>query len=161
MSVDESSILVPHRCVGRVFGERPAAYFPIQTSAVLGYISFPINNSVFTYKIRPLTLAWVSEPVASNIRVVVRDKKRVFAADDDGIDVLNFNGTRLKRLLHKKLQNPINFLICIGNFLVCIETNGFITVVDVISGEVLVEIETPSNFVVSSAMHPDTFYNKV
>lgn len=161
MSTDETSILTPHRCVGRVFGKRPAAYFPIPTSSTLGYISFPINNSVFTYKIKPLVLAWVSEPVASDIRVVVRDKKRVFAADDEGVDVLNFNGTRLKRLLHKKLKSPINFLMCMGNVLICIEESGFINVVDVKSGNTLVEIETPSNFTISSAMHPETFYNKV
>ncbi|KAI6176244.1 hypothetical protein M3Y97_00777500 [Aphelenchoides bicaudatus] len=157
----ESQILVPHRCVGRVFGKKPACYYGIQTSATLGYISFPINNSVFTYKIKPLVLAWISEPVASDVRVVVRDKTRIFAADDDGIDVLNFNGTRLKRLLQKKLKSPINFLISMGNILVCIEENGFISVVDVKTGNVLVEIETPSSFVISSAIHPDTFYNKI
>lgn len=54
---DESSILVPHRCVGRVFGNVPAVYYPLPTSAKLGYISFPINNSVFTYNVRPLCLA--------------------------------------------------------------------------------------------------------
>ena len=156
-----SQILVPHRCVGRVFGNVPAVYYPLPNSANLGFISFPINNSVFTYKIRPLCLVWVSEPVSSNIRVVARDKTRVFAADDDGIDVLNFNGTKLKRLLHKKLKSKINFLIPIGDILVCIEESGFINVLDLTSGNVLVEVETPSNFTVSAAIHPETYYNKV
>lgn len=49
--------------------------------------------------------------------------------------------------------------MCIGETLVCIEESDLITVVDVKSGETLVEIETP--FVVSAAIHPDTYYNKV
>lgn len=158
---DESTILVPHRCVGRIFGNVPAVYCPLPNSVNLGYISFPINNSVYTYKIRPFSLAWVSEPLKSNIRVVARDRKRVYAADDDGVEVLNFNGTHLTRLLHKKLDHKINFLIPIGDILVCIEENGFINVVDVADGSVLVEIETPSNFTISSAFHPETYYNKV
>lgn len=161
MPADESTILVPHRCVGRVFGNVPAVYVPLPNSSNLGFISFPINNSVYTYKIRPLCLSWVSEPVRSNIRVVARDKRRVFAADDDGIDVLNFNGTRIGRLLHKKLKSKVNFLIPIGGILICIEKGGYINVLDLATGNVLVEIETPSNFTVSSAFHPETYYNKV
>jgi hypothetical protein len=106
-------------------------------------------------------LAWVSEPASTNIRVVARNKSLIFAADDDGIEVLNFNGTHLKRLLHKKLQSKVKFLISMGDILVCIEKSGLITIVDVISEETLVEIETPSSFVITSAIHPVTYYNKV
>lgn len=156
------SVLTPHRCVGRVFGNVPAVYYAIPTSTRLGYITFPINNTVYSYKIRPLRLAWISEPMGSNVRVVARDKSRVFAADDDGITMLNFNGTVLKRLLHKKLQNPVKFLICMGDVLVCIEEeSGLISVIDVNSEDTLVEVGTPSNFTISSAIHPDTYLNKV
>lgn len=160
-SIDESSIFVPHRCVGRVFGDVPAVYFPLPKSTNLGYISFPIKNTVYTYKVHPLCLAWTSESFKSDIRVIARDKGRVYAADEDGITLLNFNGTKIKRLLHKKLNSKINFLIPMGNILVCIEESGFINVVDVKNSTILVEIETPSNFVISSAIHPDTYYNKV
>jgi hypothetical protein len=160
-SIDESSIFVPHRCVGRVFGNLPAVYFPLPKSTNLGYISFPIKNTVYTYKVHPLCLVWTSEPFKSDIRVIARDKGRVFAADEDGITLLNFNGTKLKRLLHKKLKSKVNFLIPMGSILICIEESGFINVVDVKTGNILVEIETPSNFTISSAIHPETYYNKV
>ncbi|KAI6229985.1 WD repeat-containing protein 36 [Aphelenchoides fujianensis] len=154
-------VLVPHRCVGQIFGHVPAVYYPIPTSANLGYLSVPINNCVYTYKIKPFRLAWISEPAATNVRVIARDKIRVFAADDDGVDVLNVNGTRVQRLLNDQLKTPVRFLIPMGEVLVCIEESGHINVVDIGDGSLLVDFETPSGFQIASAFHPATYFNKI
>ncbi|KAI6212990.1 hypothetical protein M3Y94_00095700 [Aphelenchoides besseyi] len=154
-------VLIPHRCVGQIFGNVPAVYHPIPSSENLGYLSIPINNCVYTYKIRPFRLAWVSEPAVTNINVIARDRIRVYAADDEGVEVLNVNGSRVLRLLHRKLKTPIQFLISMGEILVCIERSGHINVVNIVNNEILVDFETPSGFEITTALHPETYYNKI
>ncbi|KAI6199328.1 hypothetical protein M3Y96_00615200 [Aphelenchoides besseyi] len=160
-SAIRTMVLIPHRCVGQIFGNVPAVYQPIPSSENLGYLSIPINNCVYTYKIRPFRLAWVSEPAVTNINVIARDKIRVYAADDEGVEVLNVNGSRVLRLLHRKLKTPIQFLIPMGEILVCIERSGHINVVNIVNNDILVDFETPSGFEITTAIHPDTYYNKI
>ena len=155
-----NDILAPHRCVGQVFGHVAAAYTPIPKSRNRGFISVPINNCVYTYKIEPFRLVWVSEPLRSTILVIARDRHRVFAADKSGIDVLNVSGMRIARFPHQSVSSKLRFIVPIGEVLVAIEDDGLINVYDLKTQLLAVEFEAPASSEITAALHPDTWFNE-
>ncbi|CAD5218326.1 unnamed protein product [Bursaphelenchus okinawaensis] len=157
--MSKSEILAPYRCVGRVFGTVPAVYQPVDKSSNLGFLTVPVNNCVLNYTIRPFRLVWSSDHFSSEIILLTRSKKRIFAALSSQIEVLNHTGSWTKTIC-KGVTAKI--MLAMGDILIVLDSTNKILVVDWRNDQVLVEFDASSGgFEPTFMIHPDTYYNKV
>ncbi|CAD5225214.1 unnamed protein product [Bursaphelenchus xylophilus] len=157
--MSRSDILAPYRCVGRVFGTVPAAYQPVDKSGNLGFLTVPVNNCVLNYSIRPFRLVWSSDHFESEVLLLSRSKKKIFAALSDRIEVMHHTGSWVKTILKGKTAK---FMLNMGDVLIVLDDTGKLLVVDWRGDQILVEFDaTSGGFEPTFMIHPDTYFNKI
>lgn len=151
--------LVPYRCVGQVFGRVPAAYRTVDRSGNLGFLTVPVKNCLLNYAVRPFRLVWSSDHFKSEIRAVVRTQKRIFAALEDRVEVVDHTGRWRRTILE---GTAVKFMVAMGQVLVVVDDGDRILVVNTVDEEITAEFDcSGGNFKVSALIHPDTYFNKV